>query len=291
MGRLFAPKKPEPPKEPEKAPTPPPPAGVSKEDVERIVSGALTGVGQQLAESQRALGERIEALASRQPQVVVQPAQVQPAAVADLDAEIDSAVLSGQGAASRIKALVDREVNKAAERLVREHIEPLQQYGVNTIGELSRRITAGGMKHYVKYQKEIDQRLNALSPEVRANPAVIEMVYNSVVGLHADELAREAAEAAVRQAQEPQNDPPPVPGRKAGSSATPGSGAAPGAPREDEVPTAEQVGGALGMEALAHKGSGGQSADEFARTMGYKDWADYQKQYKELLAAESQGNA
>jgi hypothetical protein len=285
MARLFAPK---PPPEPEKPPVvagPPTPPGMSRDDVKALLTETLAGVTERLASTMTQLNERVEQLATRQPQVVVQPAApVQPSGHAGpTDADIDAAVMSGQGAAARIRSMIDKAVNDTAQRLIKEHIEPLQNYGVSTIGELSRRITVGSMPHYPRYKKEIDERLAALTPEVRANPAVIEMVYNSIVGVHATELAREAAEAAVRQAQEAATKP---------ASGTPGSGASPAQrPTETEVPDVARIGGEAGLDALAHKGRGGQDADSFAQSMGYKSWADYMKMHEELLRAESQGNA
>jgi hypothetical protein len=291
MARLFAPKPAPPPAEPPRVEAPPQP-GLTKDQVKELLDGALGGVADRLAGTVAQLNEKVEALASRQPQVVVQSQAAPPVANhGPTDAEIDAAVMSGQGAASRIRMMIDRAVNETAQRLVKEHIEPLQAYGVNTLGELSRRITAGNMPHYNRYRKEIDERLNALAPEVRANPAVIEMVYNSVVGVHTTELTREAAEAAVRQAQEAATAA--ASGTTAGKGATPGTAAGSSSQRDTsaDVPTVEQVGGREGLEALAHKGRGGQGADEFARSMGYKDWSDYQKQYDDLLKGESQGNA
>jgi hypothetical protein len=290
MPRLFAPKpRPtEPPKE-EAAPQPAPSAGLGKEEIKELVGGAVAGVAAQLSATIQQLGQKVEELASRQPQVVVQPPvapAAQPSARMITDEEIDQAVLSGQGAAARIRALVDRAVAQATERVINEHVKPLQEYGVTTLSELSKRVTAGGMKHYDRFKKEIDERLQLLDPAVRANPAVIEMVYHAVVGAHADELTREAAEAAIRQAQESSGD-----STKA-KSGTPGTGAGVGNSREAEpVPDVAAVAGQEGLEALAHKGHGGQSADEFARSLGYASWADYQKQYMELLKSETVGNA
>jgi len=297
MPRLFAPKP-----KPEVVPVapvvaPPPPSGLTKDEVRELVGGAVAGVAQQLTQTVAQLGQKVEELATRQPQVIMQ----QPAAVAThtseevSDQEIDSAVLSGTGAAARIRAMVDRAVDRATTRVINEHVKPLQDYGVNTIGELSRRITSSGMKHYPRFKKEIDAQLSVLTPDVRANPIVIETIYNAVVGLHTEELVREATEAAVRQAQDGSTAggaTAPGTAKPGQGSTSPGTGAGPGATRETpEVPTVERVGGDAGLEALSHKGSSGQNADEFARGMGYKDWADYQKQYSELLAAETAGNA
>jgi hypothetical protein len=289
MPRLFAPK---PPAEKKEEPAPQqvssPPQALSKDDVKTLVSEAVAGVSTQLAQTIQQLSAKVEELATRQPSVVVQspatmPAMPEPADITDQ--EIDAAVLQGQGAAARIRALVDRAVNAATSRIIEQHVKPLQEYGVNTLSELSRRVTAGRMKYYDRFKKEIDERLNALSPDVRANPVVIETIYNAVVGAHADELAREAAEAAVRQAQDAS--------QQTGKS-EPGTGAGREALEKDsDVPSIDKYLGPLlgdGLEALQHKGPG-VDPDAFARGLGYKDWAHYMKSYQELLAAESQGRA
>lgn len=275
---LFAPrpKKPEtPPADPPKVETPAP------LDIKALVTEAVQGVASTLGQTVDRLGQKVEELASRQPQVIVQGGGNAPVATArpDLSDEvIDQAILAGPGAAQRIRALVDARVNEAAERVVREHINPLRDFGTNTLGEITRRVVSGGMPHYARFRKEIDAQMAALSPEVRANPAVQEMIYNAVVGQHSDVLSREAAEAAVRQAQEATTAP----------ASTPGTGAGPGAKREaPEVPSAEDLGGRDALDALQLKGRGGMNQDELARSMGYESWAHYQKQYQELLASEN----
>lgn len=281
MSRLFGPK----PKEPEKpAAAAPPPSGLSRDEAKAIVSEALSGVAGQLQQTVTALSERVTALAERQPQVVVQPAAAAPAAPVNRgisDEELDQAFLSGQGAAQRVRALVDRAVNEATQRVIDQHVKPLQEFGVNAMANLSQDVAMGRMPYYPKYKKEIDQRLAALDPAIRTNTAALKMVHDAVVGEHAQDLIREAGEEAVRKAQE-----------EATKGATqPGTGA--GRPEREapEVPTAERLAGDEGMSALSHKGSGGQSQDDFARGLGYKDWADYMKQYDELVKAETQGNA
>jgi hypothetical protein len=289
MPRLFAPKREEPKVEPP-PPPPPPAAGISKEEVQTMLSAALESAGERLAQTVAALTEKVEALATRQPQVVVSPsaAPATPQAPDISDADIDQAVLSGQGAAARIRALVDRAVNAATQRVIEQHVKPLQEYGVNTLSELSRRVTAGNMKYYQRFRKEIDERLNTLSPDVRANPIVIETIYNAVVGAHADELAREAAEAAIRQAQDQATG--------AAKTTTPGTGAGDANVKRDAdaVPSLDSflgVAAAEARDALQHKGMGGQSEDDFARSLGYKDWASYMKTYQQLLDEETRGNA
>lgn len=278
MARLFAPKAAKSEPVVESAPLPQPAA--TKDDIRQLVEG-FGGVAQQLTTTVAQLSQKMEEMSSRQPQVVVQQQypQQQQQQVSLSDQDIDNAILTGQGA-GMIRALIDREVN----RKIEQRVKPLEEYGVNTIGELSRRITTGGMKHYPRFKKEIEERLNMLTPDVRANPTVIETIYNAVVGTHTEELTREAAEAAIRQAQEPVQD-----GKS--RNVTPGTGAGGSQVTREgtELPDMQQfLGSSLndGIEALQHKGSGGQDQDAFARGMGYSSFADYMKQYKELQASE-----
>lgn len=293
MSLFGAPKKTTPPPvvEPPKAPEPP--KGLTVDEVKSIVSEAIGATIQTFQAGQTALTERIDAALQRTPQVVVQGNNAPVVERGISDAELESAVLTGQNVGPSIRALVDKAVRDTEARMIREHIAPMREFGVNTIGEISNRVTRGSMPRYEKYKKEIDARLATLSPEVRATPAVIEMVYNAVVGEHASDIEREAGEAAVRRAQEAIGQ---GQGSGAGASgngaarggAAPGTGAGPGASREaPQVRSAAEVGGQDGVEALSHKGRGGMDQDAFARSMGYDSWDAYQKQYEDLMAAEN----
>lgn len=282
--RLFAPKTVAPEPTPEPAP-PPPQTGVTKDDLKILLDGVGQGVAQTLSPVLSELRNGMEQLANRQPQVIMQgqPQQVQPSIT---DEEIDNALLTGQGGAARIRQLVDRAVNVAAERIVREHVQPLQDTGLSSLSALAHKVGLSGLQHYPRYRKEIDQRVNALDPSLRANPDALSLIYNAVVGEHANDLAREAAEEAVRKAQEP------APEVQHARSARPGTGAGAGGHREEPtLQSAEDVGGADGMAALAHKGQGNVTQDAFAQSMGYANWQSYMKQYEDLLNADPRGNA
>lgn len=282
--RLFAPKTAAPETTPE--PVVQAPTGVSKEDLKTLLDGAMGGVTAAIAPVLGQLQQGMEQLANRQPQVVVQGQQPQMQIPQITDEEIDNALLTGQGGAARIRALVDRAVNVAAERIVREHVQPLQDTGLSSLGALAHKVGLSGLQHYPRYRKEIDQRVGALDPSLRANPDALSLIYNAVVGEHANDLAREAAEEAVRKAQEP----PVEQGKE--RSARPGTGAGAGGTREEpKLQSAEDLGGSEGMAALAHKGQGNVNQDAFAQSMGYASWQAYVKQYEDLLNADPRGNA
>lgn len=289
MGRLFAPKS-APAPEPEKQPAAPP--ALTEDKVKAMVDGALSGTVNELRGTIGQLTERITELATRQPQVIVQPGGQAPVAQAHpgiSDEDLDQAVLHGQGAAARIRQLVDRAVAAATDRVIKEHVEPLRAFGAESLANLSHEVSMTKMPYYQKYKKEIDAGLGALDPTIRANPAALKMIHDAVVGAHANDLITEAGEAAVRKAQEDAQ-------REAsggGGAASAGGGAGRGGSRpQPEMPTAEALGGQDALAALAHKGQGGgQNQDEFARGLGYKDWGDYIKQYEALVEAETKGNA
>lgn len=275
---IFAPKKPV--VEAPKVETPPAPAVLTRDDAKAIISEALGGVATQLGAALGELRQGVEQLASQRPTVVVQGQTpvVQPTGHLS-DEEIDRALLGGTGGAAVIRNLIDREVSRRADSLLKEHIEPLRAFGAESLANISQELAAGKMPYYGRFKKEIDSRLAMLTPEVRANPASIKMIHDAVVGENAQVLLREAGEEAVRKTQETK------------PAVTAGTGAGGTVREAPELPSAVEVGGQDAIEALRHKGRGGMNQDELARSMGYESWAAYQKQYDDLLKAETQGNA
>jgi hypothetical protein len=271
--------------EPEKKPETP---ALTKEDVATMLDTAMTGVADRLGEALGSLREGVETLAAR-PVTVTPTAPPAAAAPAITDDEIDTALLSGTGAAKSIRALVDRAVNDQAAVLMRDHIAPLQNTGISSLAELNKKVTLGNMPHYNRFKAEIDERLSRLDPAVQTNTNALAMVYFAVVGEHTEELNKETEEATIRRIQEAAAG-----GGEGGATgaAAPGTGAGGGGKREEKkTPSAEVLGGVLGQEALAHKGNGGQDQDEFARGMGYPSWDAYIKQSEDLEAAETSSNA
>jgi hypothetical protein len=260
--------RPAPAEEPKKEPVAAP---LTKEDVATMIDAGLTSVAGALEN----LNAGIADLATRP--VVAQAAPVAAAAQPGItDEEIDAALLGGSGAAG-IRRLVDKAVNDRADALVREHIEPLNQTGIPALASLTKKITLEGMEHYAKYKTEIDERLGRMDAGLQTNPNALAMVYFAVVGEHDAERQKETEEATVRKIQE----------AAAGGDGSPGTatpGGSTGVTKREDKPTpdASTLAGQLGMEALAHKGNGGQDQDEFARGMGYASWDEYMKQAEEL---------
>jgi len=252
-------------------------APLTKEDVATMIDAGLTSVAGALEN----LNAGITDLVTRP--VVAQAAPVAAAVRPGVsDEEIDQALLGGTGAAANIRRLVDKAVNDRADALVREHIEPLNATGIPALASLTKKVTLEGMEHYARYRGEIDDRLARLDPAVQTNTNALAMVYFAVVGEHDAERKQEIEEATVRKIQEAAAGGDGGPG-----TATPG-GSTGVTKREDKpTPDANTLAGQLGMEALAHKGNGGQDQDEFARGMGYESWDAYMKQAEELEALDN----
>lgn len=164
--------------------------------------------------------------------------------------ELEAAFQEGKGAA-KLKEYMGR----MAEDLVQTHIAPLRQTGMAAIGETIMEIMKPQMPFYDRFKKEITNFLEMYPPDLKVNRQAIKAAYDTVVGAHFNELAEEKVQQEVRKAS--------------GLVVTPKTSGR-GRGREEEVPDAESLApGAL---------SGvGRSEEEFARKLGYKSWADYQK--------------
>lgn len=170
------------------------------------------------------------------------------------------------------------------EALVREHIDPLRTLGVSQLEAHTREILAlkGSMPYYgpkgdPEITKQVDEMLGQLDPGIRSNAEVIERVYASVVGNPANLNRIIGAEVEKQMRQNAETITPPKPGARTPTKATTGKEEG----EETELPTAEQLGGALGMNALAMLGRGGKSPDEFAKGMGFESWDAYMEMARE----------
>jgi len=267
---------------PPPAATPPAPAGLTKDDLAAALTGALGPIKSELESKIAELRGTVAGLAGREPTVVMQPAApyVPPEPVIS-DDDIEQAIRAGEGAAPRIRAMVDRAVNQAAAGL-KQQLDAFQEAGLESLGAVASEIAVGKMRHYKRFQKEIDARVARLEPTLRANPQAIQMIHNSVVGEHQEELEREAVEAAIRGAQDGGQGTTEREIRQVGGT-TPGTGLAPASSRQEKKhPSAEELAGSDGMEALKHKDRGaGKDQDSFAQSMGYHSWDHYMEAFEQ----------
>jgi hypothetical protein len=180
-----------------------------------------------------------------------QPQQVAPQRRGPVtEEELEEAFQNGRGAA-KLKEFV----SDMGQELIEQHINPLRQTGLEAIASNTMEMLRPKMPHYDRFKKEVDTFLNAYPPDLRVNAQAIKAAYDTGVGSHLDELAEERVQQHVRQASAPVVKP--------GASQR-------GRRDEGEVREADDIApGAL---------SGvGRSEEEFARKLGYKSWAEYQK--------------
>jgi hypothetical protein len=178
------------------------------------------------------------------------------------DEELEAAFAEGRGAA-KFKQVVDKAVSSATRRLKETEIDPLRNSGALALKELAG-ATLKDERYYKRYKKEIDAIANTLPVENLGNPQTWRYVYQAVVGGHADEIAKEAAEAALRQQRSDVGD----------GGAPGGTGRVPETPSPSS-PSVKDVAGSEGEAALAYAK---KDADEMVKRMripGVNNWAEY----------------
>ena len=180
------------------------------------------------------------------------------------DEELEDVIARGQGGA-KIRKMVKAEIAG----LKRQFIDPLEQVGLGAIANLTEQVASAGMPHYKRFEKEIKTRLAAVPAASRLNPEVHKWVYNAIVGEHAEELANEAAEAAVRKSREP--------AQTGGGGSTRSTGGIAG---NHGVPTVAE---AFGSQAEMALRTVGRTPDAQYQRMGYKSYADYLEKCKEYM--------
>jgi hypothetical protein len=232
----------------------------------REVEQQLAGFREVIENNQRTMqGLHAMLLESRRQGAAPPP----PAVTEDVsEAELDEAVTTGAGAGHKIT----RKVQAAVERLVRERIDPLQRTGLEAMSTFAAEMARNArtekgdlaMPYYARFKDEIEGIVANLNPGFRVNPRTYMEAYATVVGRHATELIEEAKTGAVKELEKGSGDPPSPNGRV---GRTAGKG---GVPAIEDVYSADVV-----------KALGGQSSDQFAASLGYKDWADY---YQKTIA-------
>ena len=177
------------------------------------------------------------------------------------DEEIDEAVSEGKGAGAKFRQLVDQAVKRATKQIKEAEIDPLRSYGTASLKELAS-VSIRSNKHYERYKKEIEAVASQVPAENLGNPQTWQLIYNNVVGAHADEIAAEAAEAAVRQRRD-----------AGGEASLPGTGKSEA--KAPPAPKARDFAGIEGESALRYKGV---DEDELVKRMnipGVTTWAEY----------------
>lgn len=184
----------------------------------------------------------------------------------ELEEHYAKAVEDGDGkkAAALLKQI--RQLDRARSEA---QLAQIQEWGTSQIDQLTNEVTVKGMPHWGRFESEINAQLAQLPPSQRADAKVKRIVYNAVLGAHAEELIAEAKQEAIRGIDEGGEG---IAGR--------GSRNAPQLSPEDMAD--------LEVPATARKTLSRLRTDEdaFARKLGFANWAAYQKFGRELEAKE-----
>lgn len=177
------------------------------------------------------------------------------------DEEIDRALSEGRGAAS-FRKMVQGEARRQL-----QGIAPMLQQGIESLSHLSMRSAGRYDQPYAKeYAGEIEKELSRLPVETRANPTAMaeawNYAYGKVLAGHIGDIQQRERETAIRQATAGHPE-----GRSGGrvTISTPGGG-------EMELPSLEDVVGGRELQNILRRHG---SADGFARSQGFDNWAAF----------------
>ncbi len=148
------------------------------------------------------------------------------------------------------------------------HVTPLRTTGLDAVAKLTERISTSDLKYYTRFKKDIDAFVQSMPAEARLSGDVYRFAHNAIVGQNIDVIEKEAREAAIRGAAEPDVPEVPVRGGRRGAKA-------------DAVPQPDDL--ADGMSRTLH--GAGKDGDRMAQRMGYADWKDYMTKTKEYADA------
>lgn len=224
-----------------------------------------------IAEQVAGLADGVTRLMDRVAQPTQTPAQ--PTPIPDLpDDTVNQAIRAaeeGGNPAAAIRKIVDNAVKRGVQQVVEKEIRPLQEYGINNFAAFAEQ-NAVSLPKFRRFEKEIRGEIEKLAPNLRGLPQTWRYAYDMVVGRHADELANEAAEEAIRKARE-----------EGPAANTPGVTPPEPAKLKDgsPVPTPTDLGGRVADEALRYKG---YDQEALAQKLGYESWAAYIQATEEL---------
>lgn len=219
-----------------------PPKYVTTDEMQRMINESMQGIVQRMQQPQTPLT----------PQA---PAFTLPPEISEED--IAAALEDGDYK----KALKLQRQQRERDRLQFQHdLNQLRTEGASAIGDLAEQVTLEKNPDYKKYKREVDEYLARFPVNVQKDPGVRDAVLNMVRGRHMDEIVAERIEQEKRKAtlkDEPQD---PRSGTSQRRQVGKGQEAS---PFRDED-----------FEALRFQN---MSNDEFARKLGYDNWAAYLK--------------
>lgn len=227
--------------------------GVSMETVQALMDQQAANITQSLEQVMgRVLPQQVQT--SQEPQMLESPS---------LD-QIQAAYEEGDTA----KALRLQSQREAAmEQRFDLRLNQLTNQGMQMFSDINRRTLLDGDPVYSEYKDEVDELLRQAGPAAANNPEMVKLCVDSVRGRHFDEIVQRQQEQAARAANLQTTQGP-------GSTQRTTNGQPREAPQQHIFIDSE------GANALQEMG---MTPDEYARDLGYNNWADMDTQYGEKL--------
>jgi len=237
---------------------------VSKVDFERIIAENRAAYQAAREEDRRLFQQILES--SQRPAAPAQPAATDMTTWSD--EQLQEAVDRGELSVAKMTRVI---TERATKHLESTRLDRLEQVGSQQIGSLSMAVAQGMtygddapealrgkpmMPHYKRYEKEIKDVLATYPKGTVLTTEHIQGAYRYVIGGHAEELAAEREEQAIRRASAPKPEPGVTTGR-GGRTVTSG---------RDEMPAPAELFGTEYMKALGEKGD----VDAWCKKLGYK---------------------
>jgi hypothetical protein len=199
------------------------------------------------------------------------PQVTQPAEPELTDEEINAALQNAEegNPAAKVRRMMQSAV-RASETRLKTEVEQLKATGMSSLAEVAAQQAASTLPRFKEFEKDIRATVAQLPPESQASAISWKLAHDAIVGGNYDKLVERERETWARQNRE-----------EAAQPSTPGTGER---VREDgtPLPSPESLGGNLAREALMNKGV---SEDDFAKKLGYENWADYMTKTAEIVGA------
>ncbi len=179
--------------------------------------------------------------------------------IAALNTKVDEAVTESKP----VSILLDERDKLTQQRtrlqIKHEDIDPAFSQGIDTINQLSETVTKGQMPYLDLVKQDYESALNSMPVDQRMNPKIRKAAYDIAVGQNVTKIMEAETEKKLRKQSEPVQPPPGSNSRSSGGD-------------QDTVPKPEDV---LSRDTIKALRSKGQSADDYYKTLGYKNWDDY----------------
>ena len=224
---------------------------------------------------------------THEPAPVVDPHKTQKERIAGIDKQLEDLTKKAEDAGYQGKGMA--EVMSQQNKLMIERsdlqgqmlsgqTDPRLDAGFQTLDALSTKVISGDMPHLAlpEVKTRYDYYIAQMLPEQRMNPEAKMGAYNLAVGENLPVIEEASKQAWLREAEDGDTSTQDPAGAPSGRD--PGAGGGGGPVKPEDV---------FSPEALKSiKSSRHRNVEDYVRSLGYEDWADYVEKNKDYLGEE-----